>query len=129
MEHLLHPANNILAQIIPMGVGGAGKNGINISLKNVHRAYVVCVIEQGADGTRTRFSLRQSTGGPGTAAGTLEKAISQERGPTSRLASAAKILGIRVLDHVVFGETEYFSFASWIIEQNLWSATKGRYPA
>jgi DNA repair protein RadC len=30
---------------------------------------------------------------------------------TSRLTAAAKILGIRVLDHVVFGESDYFSFA------------------
>lgn len=35
----------------------------------------------------------------------------EDRECTSRLAAAAKILGIRVLDHVVFGETEYFSFA------------------
>ncbi len=30
---------------------------------------------------------------------------------TNRLTAAAKILGIRVLDHVIFGATEYFSFA------------------
>ena len=35
----------------------------------------------------------------------------EDRECTSRLTAAAKILRIRVLDHVVFGETEYFSFA------------------
>jgi DNA repair protein RadC len=35
----------------------------------------------------------------------------EDRECTNRLASAAKILGIRVLDHIVFGDTDYFSFA------------------
>jgi DNA repair protein RadC len=35
----------------------------------------------------------------------------EDRECTKRLTAAAKILGIRVLDHVIFGETEYFSFA------------------
>jgi DNA repair protein RadC len=35
----------------------------------------------------------------------------EDRECTNRLTAAAKILGIRVLDHVVFGETDYFSFA------------------
>ncbi len=35
----------------------------------------------------------------------------EDRECTNRLTAAAKILGIRVLDHIVFGETEYFSFA------------------
>ncbi len=35
----------------------------------------------------------------------------EDRECTSRLTAAAKILGIRILDHVIFGETEYFSFA------------------
>lgn len=35
----------------------------------------------------------------------------EDRECTRRLTAAAKILGIRVLDHVVFGETDYFSFA------------------
>ncbi len=34
----------------------------------------------------------------------------EDRECTERLAAAAKILGIRLLDHIVFGE-EYFSFA------------------
>jgi DNA repair protein RadC len=35
----------------------------------------------------------------------------QDRECTNRLTAAAKILGIRMLDHIVFGETDYFSFA------------------
>jgi DNA repair protein RadC len=35
----------------------------------------------------------------------------EDRECTSRLTQAAKILGIRVLDHVIFGAAEYFSFA------------------
>jgi DNA repair protein RadC len=35
----------------------------------------------------------------------------EDRECTDRLTRAAKILGIRVLDHVVFGESDYFSFA------------------
>jgi DNA repair protein RadC len=35
----------------------------------------------------------------------------EDRECTNRLTAAAKILGIRVLDHIVFGETDYFSFA------------------
>jgi DNA repair protein RadC len=37
--------------------------------------------------------------------------LREDRECTNRLTQAAKILGIRVLDHIVFGETEYFSFA------------------
>lgn len=71
-----HPELNQVAQIIPMGVGGAGKNGINISLKQVHRAFIYCFIEQGADATQTTWTLAQSTGNAGSAAGTGEKALS-----------------------------------------------------
>jgi DNA repair protein RadC len=35
----------------------------------------------------------------------------EDRECTNRLTSAAKILGIRVLDHIIFGETDYYSFA------------------
>ena len=35
----------------------------------------------------------------------------EDRECTKRLSAAAKILGIRVLDHVILGATEYFSFA------------------
>ena len=35
----------------------------------------------------------------------------EDRECTNRLTAAAKILGIRVLDHIVFGQVDYFSFA------------------
>ena len=35
----------------------------------------------------------------------------EDRECTNRLTAAAKILGIRVLDHIVFGASDYFSFA------------------
>jgi DNA repair protein RadC len=35
----------------------------------------------------------------------------EDRDCTNRLVEASKILGIRVLDHIVFGESDYFSFA------------------
>ena len=72
---MLHPENNIIAQIIAGGVGGAVKNGYNISLKNVHRCLLVCIIEQGADATQTTISPKQSSSGAGTAVGTDEKAL------------------------------------------------------
>ena len=34
----------------------------------------------------------------------------EDRECTNRLVEAAKILGIRVLDHIIFG-TDYYSFA------------------
>ena len=44
----------------------------------------------------------------------------EDRECTNRLTQAAKILGIRVLDHVIFGETDYFSFAdAGILPENL----------
>jgi DNA repair protein RadC len=35
----------------------------------------------------------------------------EDRECTQRLVKSGKILGVRVLDHIAFGETEYFSFA------------------
>jgi DNA repair protein RadC len=35
----------------------------------------------------------------------------EDRDCTNRLVDASKILGIRVLDHIVFGTTDYYSFA------------------
>jgi DNA repair protein RadC len=35
----------------------------------------------------------------------------EDRECTSRLVEASKILGIRVLDHIIFGLTDYYSFA------------------
>ncbi len=45
----------------------------------------------------------------------------EDRECTNRLMAAAKILGIRVLDHVIFGgETDYFSFAdAGLLAENL----------
>jgi len=35
----------------------------------------------------------------------------EDRDCTNRLVGASKILSIRVLDHIVFGESDYYSFA------------------
>jgi DNA repair protein RadC len=35
----------------------------------------------------------------------------EDRDCTNRLVEASKILGIRVLDHLIFGESNYYSFA------------------
>jgi DNA repair protein RadC len=35
----------------------------------------------------------------------------EDRDCTNRLVEASKILGIRVLDHIIFGQTDYYSFA------------------
>lgn len=35
----------------------------------------------------------------------------EDRECTNRLVEASKILGIRVLDHIIFGETNFYSFA------------------
>jgi hypothetical protein len=71
----LSAENNILAFIVPPGVGGAVKNGINLSLKNVLHALIYCVVQKGADGTQTTWTLAQSSGNAGSASGTGEKAM------------------------------------------------------
>ena len=44
----------------------------------------------------------------------------EDRECTNRLTAAAKILGIRVLDHVIFGSTDCFSFAdAGLLAENL----------
>jgi len=71
-----HPQNeNFPIMIIPTTPGGAGKNGINISLKNAHKAYIICINEKGADATQCTWTLAQSSGNAGSAAGTNEKAM------------------------------------------------------
>jgi DNA repair protein RadC len=35
----------------------------------------------------------------------------EDRQCTERLAQAFKLLGIRLLDHIIIGESDYFSFA------------------
>lgn len=69
MEHVT------VVEIVPSGVGGGVKNGINVSLKNCHKAEIYCVNRKGADGTQCTWTLAQSTGGAGSAAGTNEKAL------------------------------------------------------
>lgn len=71
----LHPENQFVAMIIPTTVGGAGKNGINISLKNAQRAFIWCINQKGADATQCTWTLAQSSGNAGSATGTDEKAM------------------------------------------------------
>ena len=70
-----HPMELTMAQIIGFSLGGAVKNGINISLKNANRAYIYCFVGKGADATQTTFTLAQSSGNAGSATGTGEKAM------------------------------------------------------
>jgi hypothetical protein len=70
-----HPLNNQIVEIVPSGVGGGVKNGINISLKNAHRAFIYCINRKGADATQCTWTLQQSSGAAGSAAGTGEKAM------------------------------------------------------
>lgn len=95
-----HPMNKTRAEIIGPCFGGEAKNGINISLKNVHKAYIYCYVGKGADATQTTFTLAQSSGNAGSAAGTGEKAMSADvpiwfsdgigADPTLAAATAAK---------------------------------------
>jgi hypothetical protein len=71
-----HPMELTMAQIIGFSLGGAAKNGINISLKNANRAFIYCFVGKGADATQTTFTLAQSSGNAGSATGTGEKALS-----------------------------------------------------
>lgn len=64
-----------IVEIVASGVGGGVKNGINISLKNAHKAFIYCVNRKGADATQCTWTLAQSTGNAGSAAGTSEKAM------------------------------------------------------
>lgn len=64
-----------IVELVPSGVGGGVKNGINISLKNVHKAEIWCFNRKGADATQTTWTLAQSSGNAGSAAGTGEKAM------------------------------------------------------
>ena len=71
----MHPLDKTVVQVIGFALGGAGLNGINISLKNAHRALIYCFVGKGADATQTTFTLAQSSGGAGSATGTGEKAL------------------------------------------------------
>ena len=72
---MLSVEHNIFAQLIPSAVGGAVKNGINISLKHAHRALIFCVTEKAGNATQVTWTLAQSSGNAGSAAGTGEKAM------------------------------------------------------
>jgi len=72
-DHL--PLGLGIAEILPIGVNTSGRNGINICLRNYHRAFVVCRIMCGASASTETFTLAQSSGAAGTAAGTGEKAL------------------------------------------------------
>lgn len=69
-----HPELNAIVPIAAFGADNT-RDGTYISLKNVQRAFIVCWIEQGADGTQHTFTLMQATGGAGTATGTSEKVM------------------------------------------------------
>ena len=71
----LSAENNIFAQLAPSSIGGAGISGINISLKNVQRALIYCVVQKGIDATQVTWTLAQSSGNAGSASGTGEKAL------------------------------------------------------
>jgi DNA repair protein RadC len=55
------------------------------------------------------------TAQPLSAFTTIHQAIlapsKENRGYTARLIQAGTVLGIRILDHIICGESEYFSFA------------------
>lgn len=71
---MFHPVLNLIAKLASFEMDGA-RDGTYISLKNVHRAFICVVIHQGADGTVHTLTLKQATGGAGTATGTGEKAL------------------------------------------------------
>ena len=74
---MLSVEHNIFAQIVPSAVGGAVKNGINISLKYAHRALIFCIVEKAGNATQVTWTLAQSSGNAGSAAGTGEKAMTE----------------------------------------------------
>jgi hypothetical protein len=71
---MFHPELNQIAVMFKLGLDDT-RDGIYINLKTVHRAFIVVIVEQGADGTQHTFSLKQATAGAGTATGTSEKAL------------------------------------------------------
>jgi len=75
MSMPFHPEMNMIApQLAAFGLD-AVRDGTYISLKNVQRAFIVCLVVQGADATQHTFTLKQATAGAGTATGTSEKAL------------------------------------------------------
>lgn len=71
----INPQTPYIVEIVPSGVGGGAKNGINVSLKHAHQAEIWCFNRKGADATQCTWTLQQSSGNAGSAAGTGEKAM------------------------------------------------------
>jgi len=71
---MFHPELNQLALMAIFSKDDL-RDGTYISLKGVHRAFVCVMIHQGADATLHTVTLKQATGGAGTATGTAEKAL------------------------------------------------------
>jgi hypothetical protein len=74
----INPQTPYIVEIVPSGVGGAVKNGINVSLKHAHMAEIWCFNNKGADATQCTWTLQQSSGNAGSAAGTGEKALTAD---------------------------------------------------
>lgn len=72
---MFHPEQNALVELVAGAVGGGAKNGLNVNLSNVQKAYIYCFNNKGADATQCTWTLQQSTGGGGSATGTGEKAL------------------------------------------------------
>lgn len=71
---MFHPELNLIANLT-LWTADDARDGKFISLKNVHRAFICALVHQGADGTVQTLTLKQATGGAGTATGTAEKAL------------------------------------------------------
>ena len=71
---MFHPALNMIANMTTWEMDNV-RDGTYISLKGVHRAFICVIVHQGADATAHTFTLKQATGGAGTATGTSEKAL------------------------------------------------------
>lgn len=72
---MFHPEQNSVVELIAGAVGGGAKNGLNVNLSNVQKAWIYCFNNKGADATQCTWTLAQSTGGGGSASGTGEKAM------------------------------------------------------
>jgi hypothetical protein len=71
---MFHPELNLIANLGRFLVNEA-KDSAYISLKNVHRAFLVVIITQGAVATQHTLTVKQATAGAGTTTGTSEKAL------------------------------------------------------
>lgn len=100
-----HPELNAIAELVKFATD-AVRDGIYISLKNVHRAFIVVFIGQLADATQHTLTLKQATAGAGTAIGTSEKAllvdspiyINQNCGASNLVTAATATLGVYTTD-------------------------------